>query len=289
MTSKTGDKEKGIIVKRKKTGFTLTEMLVTVAIVSILISLLIPSLRVVRRMAKETSQRAQFAAINMGLLAFKDDYGEYPPSDSRLTPDYQGAQRLAEAMVGRDLLGFHPDSDWNATTTTYYPTTITLPGDEDKLKERKDRYVDIDTANAFLLDDLFGTGNTGALEGATYVLCDVFLTKKVTVGTDTFMAGTPILYYRATPGNKKFETSASTNEQIYNAEDNKELLINIGRVADGVLHRFATDGLAYFYDADYKLLDSKVPVPWPHRPDSYILISAGFDGEYGTEDDITNF
>ena len=28
---------------------------------------------------------------------------------------------------------------------------------------------------------------------------------------------------------------------------------------------------------------------WPHRSDSYILISAGVDGEYGTGDDITNF
>ncbi len=28
---------------------------------------------------------------------------------------------------------------------------------------------------------------------------------------------------------------------------------------------------------------------WPYRADSYILISAGADGLYGTSDDITNF
>jgi hypothetical protein len=27
----------------------------------------------------------------------------------------------------------------------------------------------------------------------------------------------------------------------------------------------------------------------PHRPNSYLLISPGYDGEYGTADDITNF
>jgi hypothetical protein len=27
----------------------------------------------------------------------------------------------------------------------------------------------------------------------------------------------------------------------------------------------------------------------PYKADTYILISAGFDGEYGTRDDITNF
>jgi len=30
-------------------------------------------------------------------------------------------------------------------------------------------------------------------------------------------------------------------------------------------------------------------IVWPYRPDSYILISAGADGYYGTADDITNF
>jgi len=27
----------------------------------------------------------------------------------------------------------------------------------------------------------------------------------------------------------------------------------------------------------------------PYKPDTFILMSAGFDGEYGTNDDITNF
>jgi len=39
------------------------------------------------------------------------------------------------------------------------------------------------------------------------------------------------------------------------------------------------------------LTDPKVNIPdgWPVNADSYILISAGADGEYGTADDITNF
>ena len=44
----------------------------------------------------------------------------------------------------------------------------------------------------------------------------------------------------------------------------------------------------YFYDyiRDPKVSDRH---PWPFRPDSYLLISAGMDGLYGTEDDIRNF
>jgi hypothetical protein len=40
------------------------------------------------------------------------------------------------------------------------------------------------------------------------------------------------------------------------------------------------------------IMDPKVSTirrAWPYRPDSYILISAGADGLYGTNDDICNF
>jgi hypothetical protein len=32
-----------------------------------------------------------------------------------------------------------------------------------------------------------------------------------------------------------------------------------------------------------------IPGEWPVNADSYVLISAGADGLYGTADDITNF
>jgi hypothetical protein len=41
----------------------------------------------------------------------------------------------------------------------------------------------------------------------------------------------------------------------------------------------------YSYIRDPKVLARA----WPYRPDSYILISAGPDGLYGTNDDIRNF
>ena len=43
----------------------------------------------------------------------------------------------------------------------------------------------------------------------------------------------------------------------------------------------------YFYEY---IRDPRVQArPWPYRPDSYLLISAGADGIYGTNDDIRNF
>jgi hypothetical protein len=86
-------------------------------------------------------------------------------------------------------------------------------------------------------------------------------------------------------------------ERIYNCEDNLAL-INLGILPDakaGVEHKLEDNAGQYFYDEEYKIVDPKASstmaagATWPHRPDSYILISAGADGEYGTQDDICNF
>ena len=106
--------------KKFLTGFTFVEILIVLGIIAILVALLIPALAAVRNMAKETQQKAQLATIEMGLTAFKNDYGDYPPSDWTLNGapamngDYCGAQKLAEALVGWDLMGFHTNSAWRA-------------------------------------------------------------------------------------------------------------------------------------------------------------------------------
>jgi hypothetical protein len=86
---------------------------------------------------------------------------------------------------------------------------------------------------------------------------------------------------------------------IYNMRDNIPL-ISLGRLSQATkplvmrqkhpLDVSAPAGYAVdFYDY---IRDPRVQVqnrPWPYRPDSYILISAGPDGLYGTADDIRNF
>jgi hypothetical protein len=42
-----------------------------------------------------------------------------------------------------------------------------------------------------------------------------------------------------------------------------------------------------FYDE--QILNKDVPMRRPHNSDSFILMSAGFDGLYGNEDDVFNF
>ena len=106
-------------MRRRESGFTIVEMLTVVGILALLVGLLIPALTAVKKSAKETKQKAQLTTIELALVTFKNDYGDYPASDwtypvAGSSEGYCGAQKLSEALVGWDLLGFHPKSGWRA-------------------------------------------------------------------------------------------------------------------------------------------------------------------------------
>jgi type II secretory pathway pseudopilin PulG len=324
------DLKKRTAVKTKKSGLTVIEILVVVGIIALLIGLLLPAVHTVQKMAKNTKEKAQLTAIGLGLAAFKNDYGDYPPSSwndpavAGTPTDYCGAQKLAEALLGWDLLGFHPDSAWRADgldaaggPMTYDP--LHTDPTEAGLKKRRDRYIELDMANVFRLGrSTWGDGlylNTGQLAPHAYVLCDVFGGSERKIIQDngkTVSPGMPILYYKANPASKLFPNPTTAvveplEAYVYNARDNWPLL-SLGRVGgsgrpldkhplegdaarpmvatvDGVVQSFTGWSPFYWYIHDPRMR----PRYWPYRPDSYLLISAGADGLYGTEDDICNF
>ncbi|MFQ6034836.1 MAG: type II secretion system protein [Sedimentisphaerales bacterium] len=292
-------------MKRKKSGFTVVELLTVLAIISMLVAVLIPALNTVQRIAKETKQRAQFTTIELALTAFKNDYGDYPPSNWFAPPvfDYCGAQKLAEALLGWDLRGFHPASDFRANGRTDKGVFIYDPCNPVFLEQRRGPYLELSTVNAFR----FGTSGPGRLDGLfdysnlaspaplapnTFVLCDVFGAKPIIVPgrSGRVRAGAPILYYRANTSSKNIDAGAF-EDRIYNVRDNVPI-VTLRRLADWkkpfqFRRQHRIEDFNYFYEY---IRDAKVQGrPWPYRPDSYLLISAGADGLYGTSDDIRNF
>ncbi len=293
-------------MKRKRTGFSIVELLTVLAIIALLVGILVPALSTVRTMARATKQRAQFAAIGQGLIAFRSDHGYYPPSDgwdiTNNSPlPYCGAQKLTEGLFGQDLLGFHPQSNWNSAgegTDADGLIFICYPTDQtdlqDTLDERVGPYLELSTANVFRLgisapgeqDGLFN--NTEILSPDMFVLCDSFGDKNITVGETTVKAGTPILYYRA-------NTSAVTMQNIewhyqrYAFSDNM-VLVDLRKMTNASIEHSLSDPELFYSVEKGGLINPKITTTdWPYRPDSYILISAGADGLYGTGDDITNF
>jgi hypothetical protein len=216
-------------------------------------------------------------------------------------------------------MGFHPKSAWRSDgkdkdggNMTYDPPkNRDVDGDNipDTLKERKGPYLEVATSNVFRLGNSSGSAEDGLfasvgslLEKNTHVICDVFTVRRITLGSGsaakTIKAGTPILYYRANTSSKTMDSNSISqlDKLIYNADDNYELIKLKNVTVDGSPgnkdHPLGgnTGKDLYKFDYDGGIRDSKITgVPWPHRPDSYILISAGVDGEYGTSDDIRNF
>jgi prepilin-type N-terminal cleavage/methylation domain-containing protein len=300
-------KNKGL-VRQTCGGFTLMELLITLAIISLLVGLLLPALSVVRKAAREAKQRAQITTIELAISAFKNDYGDYPPSSDYDVPpsfNYCGSQKLAEALLGWDLRGFHPKSAWRADGCYPPPPAANFVylNTDQNLSERKGPYLELATTNAFRLGDSpAGAGlfaNTNPLAPERYVICDVFSVKKITLATGkNVSAGTPILYYKANTLSKNIDDLTFRN-RIYDFSDN-EFLVDRGMLADNdkppaqrrphkLYEPAPSPALVYFYEY---IRDPKIPAterPWPYRPDTYILISAGADGNYGTEDDIRNF
>jgi type II secretory pathway pseudopilin PulG len=302
----------------KERAFTIVELLTVMSIIVILISLLVPALNMVKRYARDVKQRAQFHSIGVALDLFHGEFDDYPDSDAfdgAISYNYCGAMKLAEAMMGQDLLGLHPSSVFRsdgrnpALPVPYddlYPSPLDLttpdPVHVENVRARKGPYLPPEGANVNTLRDLYGDSpNFGDLgnpldPNGGIVLCDEYTrVRHIETGKKV---GMPILYYKADTSKTGHMYQLLDNSQnIYNCDDNIELIdLDLpwdtahqhpmaplgGTTPDGVL-----SDPAIFYD---KTEDDKVTaIKRPYRPDSYILISAGFDGLYGTDDDVYNF
>jgi hypothetical protein len=160
-------------------------------------------------------------------------------------------------MVGKDLLGYDP-------TGTYF----------DPNSSARRLYLPIDRANAYRLGDLY-QGLGFPIEDQ-YVLCDVY--PNVDHLRTGKLVGMPLLYYKA---------GTASLAAIYDYEDNSRL-VNLGLPwQQGDPHPFnaAKFGAQIRNDEIWE----NQSIYRPHNADSYILLSAGHDGKYGTDDDMFNF
>jgi len=309
--------------KQRKIGFTIVELLTVMAVIAMLMGILVPALNLVRRLAKDVNQKAEFHSIDVALATYINDTPtqQYPEStmvgavaaDSRTV----GAQRLAEALLGRDLVGFDPNSTWDAkydndNRPDVYATTATYK--TASLERRQGPYLNPANAEVFQPWQLFSSFTTPAsniYQGTgkpAPVLTDIYRVKNVVARGRTVMAGTPILYYKANTATTKYpdvnnpalKTIAlgddpNCDTSIYDSIDNEQL-IKLGTLKNqSVKHMFdpgyldagGYSGQVLFYKA---IMDRKITSQTrPYNMTSYILISAGQDGIYGTRDDIYNF
>lgn len=307
----------------QKNGFTLLEILTAIAVIGILLALLIPALSSVKDTAMKVKQRAQFHSIGVGLEAFYTDTGDYPPSEWNTTNYgyYSASQRLAEAMVGADGFGFHPDSWFYGDNTTgqvlgdidgdgipepvYNVTGVNLSGGgtqspDQNISVRLGPYLELENANAVKLSALYGNGNYGGLIDS-YILVDQFkITKNQVTGK---MTGSPILYYRADTSkighdpapaqiiNNTYSIFDAVGEASMDSDSIVDLPPLSTKTGRHPMSPLAPNDMSKAIGRFYNLTQNPnfTNPARPYRAESFILQSAGPDGLFGTNDDVFNF
>ncbi len=271
--------------------------------------------------------RVAINSISQGLEAFRSDLGFYPSSsqfpeqasnivldplnivtDTNFIsppPIDQGAHKLYEALVGLDGLGYQKDHFYgveDGTQGTGLP--LGTPFEMDKTgtvpveSKRKSLYV--------TLDDLaVGTMQECHIGSSTFTVNKN--KNPMFVSTAGSEEPKPILYYKANPNGRQMMVGGQHPGVlgIYNYNDNARITQDTN--GNGILHPvFDIDNGATVREFEIYIWNSETGVDInnnnpnleakfsslqarPYNPDSYILINAGVDGQYGTEDDITNF
>ena len=298
-------------MSRYNKAFTLVELLVVIAIISLLLGLALPALNEARIRARELGNRTALSSIEVAIEAFANDMNHYPKSglrtgtpetlqlamgfDGPLPPD-QGAHRVVESLVGLDFLGFQEGHYYDVADGLGDPPDGTPIAWDDAAGEMRETkrwgpYVKLETLKIGTMQEAHPDSDRWPApeqSGDPPVSNDnpVF---RDTLATD---GGRAILYYRA-------RKSGRTISKIYDYGDNLDITEDTG--PDGPFHpKFdrvddADEFIKYIWDdqtglntgtglTEYGQLSAR-----PYRADSYILINAGRDQQYGTVDDITNF
>ena len=265
-------------------GFTLIELMVVIAIVTMLIGVLVPGIRALNKMAKDLKQKSQFHSIEISLELFSKDFDGYPDSyalqgDSPSDTDglyVCGAMHLVEALVGRDLRGFEPDTDWyvpNDDGSSDLYTDV-----QESLDRRKPPYLEMRDIVAVEMRDVYA--NCGNVFPSTD-------TQRAPVFLDIYRKS-PILYFKADTRSRLFEKEVDPADEvsgfIYDYGDN-EPIVNLNTMSDQtVLNELDK---VKFYDL---ITNPEVDTfDKPYNAKTFILMTAGWDGIFGTKDDLTNY
>ena len=290
-------------------GFTLVELLTVVAIISLLISILLPSLSRARDQARRARVRAMLYGIDSALEMFYGDFNRYPNSTAGVDPItdsdiLSGAHWLARALVGHDYEGVDTDG------------RMMRPGANPELTSAS--LENASRVGVYMEGPMFARDDDDSKFYYGGDSCDYVPTGRPVVYDEMF--GSPVLYYRAnTRARYPFADSSGAAPDTggpgrYSLQDNFRITgggsaLGWDFAAAGRQHPFGTFGSSGYDWRDIDtvcgdedgvagsftdMLHSETAHEAADRvraqnAERFILITAGRDGVFGTADDIANF
>jgi len=304
-----------IVAGTSSCGFTLIELLTSVAIIAILIAVLVPSIARARIEAKRTATRGLLRSIASGAEMFRNETNKYPESRRGLYyrtqgdpdgPAMNGAMKIARALMGREAYlsgptgSVHPEKLRESTNPVadFYSN----PDPQQRMgafmeNAAPDRdFVELNVANWKVQGvplppqppavNLPRSPPPGSPEPAPMVFIDTFRF--------------PILYFRSEGrGDRMAQDVRGGQTGYYYKEDNLEMLNwqftgphPMATFGDPVnphtIQGSFCDAVHVHSGADASGTQVMKERRKPKNADSFLLISAGPDGLYGTPDDVTN-
>ncbi len=285
---------------KKNKGFTIIELIAVITIIALIMSIMVPGIRRAKEIAMDLKQKSQLREVGIGLELWSyDNDSDYPDSTVLGATLYTtGSHRLAEALLGRDGQGFDSlsteDAEADAATGTAYVSPL----------NRNSKYLESEDIEMFQLAQIYGddtlTGNaypgdynadvTATGETQAGVLTDIYKNRKIImpITNKNVKIGSPILYFKAKDTDVFNDTAPTTS--VFNYEDNMDIFA-LGHNVDGVANPHPYSTIANFYSPNSNLINDSIrPIidPVPYNRTSFILLSAGSDGLYGTKDDVIN-
>lgn len=304
-------------------GFSLMELLIVVGIIAVLIGILVPTASAVRRAAQAANTQNEIGQISAAIERYYQDFGAYPGpisnSDtysSTCTVGCVGSATgfdltnwsVAKTTMSQNLVlalcgGLHYDP---ASATIWYDPILVGQGPQCVNPANPRRYEPY-LGGVPLSWKLTANGKTGHYwddAGAANDNC-------IPVFLDMFSDPMPILYLRCRVAVLPNVPAITLNgidgagAKVFGSYDLSQVTgyttssIGVGRkLPNHGLQTLSPNDLpstAYPYDGTTYLLNqalsqlSSAPYTYvPKQKDAYILISAGKDRVYGTNDDITN-